>query len=211
MQNGSDHTAPRGETSPISARAGRSAVRVTALLTVLALRAGAAHAQSGDIVPGAADFLYVWATAFDTAGGRPSAPAAVTRPRRRGVFLATVDLRAGSPTRGRVVNAVLAADTAGRAAHHTEHALAADGLLFANDFFAGRTYRFDLRAPGTPRLAGGFAAAGPFGYPHSFVRLAGGTVLATFQGDATGRPPGGLAEPSRPHRVSIQPSCSRTA
>jgi hypothetical protein len=202
MQNGSDHTAPRGETSPISARAGRSAVRVTALLTVLALRAGAAHAQSGDIVPGAADFLYVWATAFDTAGGRPSAPAAVTRPRRRGVFLATVDLRAGSPTRGRVVNAVLAADTAGRAAHHTEHALAADGLLFANDFFAGRTYRFDLRAPGTPRLAGGFAAAGPFGYPHSFVRLAGGTVLATFQGDATGRPPGGLAELRRDGSVA---------
>lgn len=137
--------------------------------------------------PASDGYLYVWATAADTA------PVGSER-RPRGVFLATVDLREGSPTRGRVVGAVLAADTAGRGAHHTEHALAADGLLFANDFGAGRTYRFDLRAPGEPRLLGDFTTAGPFAYPHSFARLASGHVLVTYQGQGAGRPPGGLAE-----------------
>ena len=42
------------------------------------------------------------------------------------MFVATIDLRAGSPTRGRLVGTLLVADTAGRVAHHTEHALAHD-------------------------------------------------------------------------------------
>ena len=132
-------------------------------------------AQGAPRGAGASDYLYVWATAIDTVADSAG------RPRRRGVFLATVDLRRDSPTRGRVIGAVLAADTAGRGAHHTEHALAPDRLLFANDFGAGRTHRFDLRAPGAPRLLGGFTTAGPFGFPHSFVRLPNGHILATFQ------------------------------
>lgn len=161
---------------------------IAACVACLAGIADAAAQQRSPRDPG---FLYVWATAADTATAGDSAAA---RPRARGVVLLAIDLRAGSPTRGRVVRAVLAADTAGRMAHHTEHALAADGLLFANDFGAGRTYRFDLRTPGEPRLLGDFTTAGPFGYPHSFVRLATGSVLATYQGEASGRPPGGLVE-----------------
>src|SRR4051812_9244818 len=92
--------------------------------------------------PAPPGYLYVWATAFDTIPASRLADTTV-RPRRRGVFVATVDLRAGSRTRGRVIGTLLVADTAGRVAHHTEHALADDGLLFANDFGAGRTYRLD--------------------------------------------------------------------
>ena len=153
--------------------------------------ASAGGAQDVPRGTGASDYLYVWATAVDTA---PTVADSAARPRRRGVFLATVDLRRDSPTRGRVIGAVLAADTAGRGAHHTEHALAEDRLLFANDFGAGRTHRFDLRAPGAPRLLGGFTTAGPFGFPHSFVRLPNGHILATYQWQSSKQPPGGLAE-----------------
>ncbi|HEV2146266.1 MAG TPA: hypothetical protein VGR37_02525, partial [Longimicrobiaceae bacterium] len=151
-----------------------------------------AGAATGGNAPAPA-YLYVWATAIDTAVSPPVPPDTVPRRRRRGVALLTVDLREGSPTRGQVVGAVLAADTAARFAHHTEHALAADGLLFANDFGAGRTHRFDLRTPGEPRRLGDFTTAGPFGFPHSFVQLPNGNVLATFQRQGAG-PPGGLVE-----------------
>jgi len=135
------------------------------------------------------DYLYVWATVVDT---MPPAPG--RRPRALGDVLLTIDLRDGSAMRGQVTRVTVATDTAARAAHHTEHALAADGILFANDFGAGRTFRFDLRSPGAPRLLGEFTAAGAYGYPHSFVRLANGNVLATYQGDAGGTPPGALVE-----------------
>ena len=154
----------------------------------------------------AAEWLYVWATAVDTApprvsraagtpAGTPAGTAAGTPARRaaRGVVLLTVDLRPASPTRGQVTDAILA-DTGGRHAHHTEHALASDGLLFANDFGTGRTHRFDLRTPGMPRLLGSFTTAGPLADPHSFVRIADDRVLATFQTRTAGGAPGGLAE-----------------
>ena len=131
---------------------------------------------------GAPPFLYVWS----------QMPASDTSARRG--FLAVFDLRRDSPTAGRIVQ-VLSAGNESRGSHHTEHELAADGILFANDFGTGRTYRFDLNAPGEPRLLGSFTTAGPFGYPHSYVRLANGNVLATYQWQASsGRPPGGLAE-----------------
>lgn len=163
----------------------RHALLLTAAATGVALQP--AH-RAADTPPG---FLYVWATVIDTA---PTPNATPGRPRARGDVLVTIDLRDGSPTRGRVVNVVLATDTAARAAHHTEHALASDGILFANDFGAGRTFRFDLSTPGAPRLAGDFTAAGPYGYPHSFVRLANGNVLTTYQGNVDGTPPGALVE-----------------
>ncbi len=149
-----------------------------------------ARAQStASSAGGGPEFVHVWATAMDTS----TTPRAV----RRGVVLLTIDVRDGSPTRGRVVHTLLAAVTAGRDAHHTEHALATDGILFANDFGAGRTYRFDLQTPGAPRLLGDFTTAGPFGYPHSFVRLPNGNVLTTFQRAADGPSPGGLVEVRR--------------
>jgi len=38
--------------------------------------------------------------------------------------------------------------------HHTEYQMPASGVLWANGFAAGRTFRFDLRDPTRPRLAG---------------------------------------------------------
>ncbi len=102
--------------------------------------------------------------------------------------------------RGQVTDAVLA-DAGGRVAHHTEHALSGDGLLFANDFGTGRTHRFDLRTPGMPRLLGHFTTAGPLAEPHSFVRLGDDRVLATFQTRGAGGAPGGIAELRRDGRA----------
>ena len=130
-------------------------------------------------------YLHVWGTALDTA---PSVSDSTRSPRRRGVVLATFDLRNGA-----LVKAILA-DSAGRSAHHTEHALPADNQLFANDFGPGRTHRFDLSKAGAPILLGSFTTAGPFGMPHSFALLPNGNVLATYQGQTVGGPPGGIAE-----------------
>jgi hypothetical protein len=133
-------------------------------------------------------YLHVWGTATDTAR---SIPGDTTRPTRRGVVLATIDL-----SNGRVAG-VIVADTAGRSAHHTEHALAADRMFFANDFGPGRTYRFDFSKPGEPRLLGNFTTAGPFSHPHSFVQLPNGNMLVTYQVQTNDQPPGGLAEVRR--------------
>lgn len=71
----------------------------------------------------------------------------------------------------------------------------ADGRLFANDFGTGKTYVLDLTDPARPLVADSFVAAGPLQSPHSFERLAGGNVLATFQNEGDGNAaPGGLAE-----------------
>ncbi len=193
---GGDSLAPR----PPSARPPmrRPTVRtLLALATPVTLASSAAaQAPAARETVRRTEWLYVWATATDTARTVRATRAArrdTTPPRRRGVVLLTVDLRPASPTRGQVTDAILA-DTGGRHAHHTEHALAGDGLLFANDFGTGRTHRFDLRTPGMPRLLGSFTTAGPLADPHSFVRLADDRVLATFQTRTAGGAPGGIAE-----------------
>ena len=143
-----------------------------------------------------AEFLYIWGTALDTGVSAPVPPDTIGLRAVRGTVLLTVDLRRSSGSRGQVTHAVIA-DRDGRSAHHTEHALAADNILFANDFGTGRTFRFDLTIPGVPRLDGSFSAAGPLQYPHSFVRLPSGSVLATYQWQGRSKPPGGLAEIQR--------------
>ena len=65
--------------------------------------------------------------------------------------------------------------------HHTEHELAADGLLFANGFASGETFVFDVNAGASPKLVTHFAAPKPFNQPHSYTRLPNGHVLATLQ------------------------------
>jgi hypothetical protein len=72
----------------------------------------------------------------------------------------------------------------------------ADRQLFANGFGSGETFIFDLADPTRPRLAGQFGAVEGYAHPHSFLRLPGGNVLATFQmrHDAGGMTPGGLVE-----------------
>ncbi|MBA2626796.1 MAG: hypothetical protein H0U85_02215 [Gemmatimonadales bacterium] len=139
--------------------------------------------QSSAPAPAArsADRLYAWTASADTT--------------RRAAFLVEFDLDPGSPTAGKIVR-VLPAGPGSRGTHHTEHQLEPDGLLFASDFGTGRTYVFDLNEPANPRLHASFTTAGPYGWPHSYVRLANGHRLVTYQWLATGfnTPPGGVAE-----------------
>lgn len=176
----------------------------SSLITVLLFAGCSATSRAPVVVqpppvaePALPGFAYIWGTAVDTFASPTVAPDTVARAQRRGVLLLTIDLREGSDTKGQVTN-VLLADSGGRGAHHTEHALAADDILFANDFGKGATSIFDLHKPGEPVLLGAFTTAGPFAYPHSFVALANGNVLATYQwGHGFNKPPGGLAEMRR--------------
>ena len=128
------------------------------------------------------DLLYLWASSADSTG--PD-------------FLAVYDVQddATAGQYGRLVT-TLAVPGRGHRTHHTDHALAADRQLFANDFGSGESYIFDLSSPATPRLVKQFEDVGALMHPHSFWRLPNNNVLATFQmqHDAAGMAPGGLVE-----------------
>jgi hypothetical protein len=125
--------------------------------------------------PSSGDYLHVWAWARDTT---------------RGSLLATFDLGQTPPS----LASVVFAEAPSRGAHHIEHDVGVDSMIFANAFGSGRTFIFDLRTPGQPRLKASLADAGPFSHPHSYVRLPNGNRLATFQWKAGGGLPGGLVE-----------------
>lgn len=110
-------------------------------------------------------YLFVWAGDAD---------------KRESDFLAVVDVDRQSPTYAEVIT-TLPVGAVGTLAHHTEYEMPTGGVLWANGFAAGQTFRLDLRDPTRPRLAGSLGDAGPFSHPHSFARLPGGNVLATFQ------------------------------
>ena len=95
-------------------------------------------------------------------------------------FLAVIDADPSSPGYG-VVVASLPTGTSGTHPHHTEHQLPASGHLLANGFRAGRTWLFDLSQPLQPKVLASFSDVGGYTHPHTFVRLANGNVLATFQ------------------------------
>ena len=147
-------------------------------LMACVLAATSSVASSASAQSPAPSYLYVWSGTADTA--------------QRAAFLVVFDLRPGTATTGKIVKVVYAGP--GNSPHHTEHQLEPDGLLFANDFGTGTTYRFDLNTPGDPKLLGSFTTAGPYAYPHSFVRLANGDRLATYQKKIDGSEPGGLVE-----------------
>lgn len=153
----------------------RDTTRWTMLLCALLL-APALRAQSAT----SSDYLFLWAGSADS-----------TKPD----FLAVLDARSASPTYGRVV-ATTPVPGVKNVPHHTEHAMPADGRLFANGFGAGQTYIFDLRDGAHPKLDGQFGDVNGMMHPHSFLRLPNGNVLATFQmqHDSLGMAPGGLAE-----------------
>jgi hypothetical protein len=95
-------------------------------------------------------------------------------------FLAVIDADPESPNYGRLVTSV-ATDQVSVRPHHTEYEMPASGMLFANDFDSGRSFIFDLKDPLHPKVATEFSDLDGFAFPHSFVRLPNGHVLATFQ------------------------------
>ena len=126
-----------------------------------------------------AGLLYVWAGDQDEADAD---------------FLAVLDARPDSPRYGSLISTVPVPGR-GNWPHHTEYELSPGRELFANAWGTGRTFRFDLTDPRSPRIAGAFAARAGYAYPHSYARLANGHVLATFQsGDGEYGPQGGIVE-----------------
>jgi 56kDa selenium binding protein (SBP56) len=95
-------------------------------------------------------------------------------------FLAVIDADPTSANYGQLLT-TLATDQKTGYVHHTEYTMPASGMLFANDHDAGRTFIFDVRDPLHPKIAGSFTDMAGYMHPHSFVRLANGNVLATFQ------------------------------
>ncbi|HEU4670111.1 MAG TPA: hypothetical protein VFR91_05365 [Dyella sp.] len=129
-------------------------------------------------------YLFVWAMESSHPQADTMALAPTDLPARRAAlglgrdFLAVFDVAPG-PTFGRLVAMVPAGPAA--MAHHTNYTLPADDMLYANDWLANRTYVFNLRQPQHPHLARSLGSVGGLGYPHSFVALADGNTLATFQ------------------------------
>lgn len=136
--------------------------------------------------PRPASYLYVWTGDVDRASSD---------------FLAVIDVRRGSATYAQVISTVpVGAKATGP--HHTEHQVERDGILFANGFGAGRTFRFDVNQAASPKLLGSFTNVGDYSFPHSFAQLPNGHLLGTFQGHgSTNTPPGGLVELDRQGRL----------
>ena len=155
--------------------------KLALLASVLLASCHPARAPAGqDMKVGDSRYLYLWAGDAD---------------KKDTDFLAIVDVDPGSPTYATIVATVPAGAIATQP-HHTEHEMPASGILWANGFNASRTFRFDLRDPARPLLAGSFGDPAPFGHPHSYARLPNGNVLATFQWRTDGGKPetGGLVE-----------------
>src|SRR5262249_38443893 len=115
--------------------------------------------------PASSRFLFVWAGDAD---------------KRESDFLAVIDVDPRSAGYASVVT-TLPVGVTGTRPHHTDYEMPAGGVLWANGFDSGQTFRFDLRDPTSPRLVGSFGATEPFSHPHSYARLSNGNVLATFQ------------------------------
>jgi hypothetical protein len=126
---------------------------------------GAAALPSPAAAAGPGHYLFVWIGDQAKAGKD---------------FVAVIDADPASSSYGRLVTSV-ATDQVGVMPHHTEYEMPAGGMLFANDFGAGRTFVLDLRDPLHPKVANTFGELDGYAYPHSFVRLPNGHVLASFQ------------------------------
>lgn len=95
-------------------------------------------------------------------------------------FLAVIGADPASPKYGSVVTS-LPTGAAGTHPHHTEAEMPADGHLLANGFHAGRTWLFDLTQPLQPKIITSFGDLAGYSHPHTYLRLADGNILATFQ------------------------------
>ncbi len=115
--------------------------------------------------PATRSYLFLWAG--DTDG-------------KASDFLAVIDANPASSHYGEVVASVPTGVT-GAHPHHTEAEMPADGHLLANGFHAGRTWLFDLTKPTEPKIITSFGDLAGYTHPHTYVRLASGNVLTTFQ------------------------------
>ncbi|MDE2148663.1 MAG: hypothetical protein KGJ55_02270 [Gammaproteobacteria bacterium] len=138
-----------------------------------------------EAAPGSSHYLFVWAMEAQHPHASTlmlDTPADLAARRTAfglgNDFLAVFDVRPG-PAFGKLV-AMLPVGEAVQA-HHTNYAEPSNDVLYANDWLGNSTYVFDLRDPLHPRLLRKFGSVGAFGYPHSFVYLANGNTLATFQ------------------------------
>jgi hypothetical protein len=132
---------------------------------LVAMMLGAAALPSPTAAAGPGHYLFVWSGDQAKAGKD---------------FVAVIDADPASPSYGRLVTS-MATDQVGVMPHHTEYEMPAGGMLFANDFGTGRTFVLDLRDPLHPKVANTFGELDGYAYPHSFVRLPNGHVLASFQ------------------------------
>lgn len=156
-------------------------MRLRIAVLVVACSAGALAAQAPSAPSRASsDYLYLWTASADSA--QPD-------------FLAVIDARPTGGHYGRLITTVPVPGRGNRP-HHTEHAMPADGRLFANGFASGQSFVFDMADKAHPRIASQFGDVAGMMHPHSFLRLPNGNVLATFQmqHDSLGMAPGGLAE-----------------
>ncbi|MES2523490.1 MAG: hypothetical protein V4617_12375 [Gemmatimonadota bacterium] len=145
----------------------RRILPAVACVIVLACRGDRAPSADSAAAQAAApgEYLFVWAA--DSAGASSD-------------FLAVIDARPTSATYGAVVTSIPTGE-AGTHPHHTEAEMPASGHLLANGFGAGKTWLFDLSSPRAPKIMTSFGALAGYRHPHSFVRLANGNVLTTFQ------------------------------
>jgi len=152
------------------------AVRTAALL--IAFHVGVTQPAS-QLEADGSRFLFVWAGDAD---------------KRDSDFLAVIDVDPRSANYASVVT-TLPVGATGTRPHHTDYEMPAAGMLWANGFDSGQTFRFDLRNPTNPHLVGSFGATPSFSHPHSYARLSNGNVLATFQHSTdAGAETGGLVE-----------------
>ena len=95
-------------------------------------------------------------------------------------FLAVIDADPASKSYGRLLT-TLATDQKTDRVHHTEYTMPESGMLFANDHDVGRTFILDVRDPLHAKIVTSFTDLAGYMHPHSYLRLPGGNVLATFQ------------------------------
>lgn len=157
----------------------RPLVCLLLLVFLLVSLCQAGSRSSQDKQPQGARYLFAWAGDEDRADSD---------------FLAVIDLARVGDRYGTIV-ATLPVGEKGLWPHHTEHELGPNKTLFANGFAGNRNFLFDLHEPLHPKVIARFDGVAGLDFLHSFVRLANGHVLATFQAHGPdNQSPGGLAE-----------------
>jgi hypothetical protein len=159
-------------------------MKLLVLVICLSQYVGCSRSQDGGLphAPESAAYLFVWAGDQDEREGDSN-------------FLAVIDVDSASATYRQIV-ATAPIGTVGGMPHHSEAEMPPGGHpLFVNAFTAGRSWLFDLSNPLEPTAVGEVDSVPGYHMPHSFLRVADGTVLATMQFGAPEAPgrPGGLA------------------